>query len=218
MAKCWPLEMPTAQKFVLISLADQANDEGVCWPSVGSVIKRTGLSEASVRRAIKSLEKAELIRAEREPGKATTYTITPVTVIPLSEGYPCHSDRTPLSHRQDTPVTVIPPYTLNRQGTVKEPSTRTRGARSLPGASFDRFWSAYPKRRSKGAAEKAWQKLAPDEQLEDTILRALERAKTSVDWLKEGGKYVPYPATWLNAKGWEDDLGGDDAPDWRGNL
>ena len=70
---------------------------------------------------------------------------------------------------------------------------------------FETFWTAYPKKRSKGAAEKAWAKIKPNEQLTGEILSALERAKTSADWQKDGGQYIPYPATWLNAKGWEDD-------------
>lgn len=70
---------------------------------------------------------------------------------------------------------------------------------------FDTFWTNYPKKRSKGQAEKAWAKIKPNEQLTGEILSALERAKTSADWQKDGGQYIPYPATWLNAKGWEDD-------------
>jgi hypothetical protein len=70
---------------------------------------------------------------------------------------------------------------------------------------FARFWAAYPKKRSKGDAEKAWDKLKADEQLLTVILAALERAKKSADWVKDGGQYIPYPATWLNAKGWEDE-------------
>lgn len=70
---------------------------------------------------------------------------------------------------------------------------------------FDEFWAQYPKKRSKGQAERAWVKINPDEQLFKAILDGLERAKTSVEWQKNGGQYIPYPATWLNAKGWEDE-------------
>jgi len=70
---------------------------------------------------------------------------------------------------------------------------------------FARFWAAYPKKRSKGQAEKAWAKLQPDEQLIETMLAAIERAKKSEEWRKENGRYIPYPATWLNGKRWEDD-------------
>ena len=70
---------------------------------------------------------------------------------------------------------------------------------------FDEFWAQYPKKRSKGQAERAWVKIKPDEQLFKAILDGLERAKTSVEWQKDGGQYIPYPSTWLNAKGWEDE-------------
>ena len=70
---------------------------------------------------------------------------------------------------------------------------------------FDAFWEAYPRKRSKGQAEKTWVKINPDDDLLEEILAGLENAKRSVDWLKDGGQYIPYPSTWLNAKGWEDE-------------
>jgi hypothetical protein len=70
---------------------------------------------------------------------------------------------------------------------------------------FDEFWAQYPKKRSKGRAERVWAKIKPDEQLFKAILDGLDRAKTSVEWQKDGGQYIPYPSTWLNAKGWEDE-------------
>ena len=71
---------------------------------------------------------------------------------------------------------------------------------------FDLFWEAYPKKRNKGQAERAFKKAAPDEQLMAVILSAIERAKKSAQWLKDNGQYIPYPATWLNARGWEDEF------------
>ena len=71
---------------------------------------------------------------------------------------------------------------------------------------FGAFWASYPRKKSKGQAERAWKALRPDEQLHGTILSALERAKTSAEWMKQGGEFIPYPATWLNAKGWEDEI------------
>lgn len=71
---------------------------------------------------------------------------------------------------------------------------------------FMRFWEVYPKKRSKGSAEKAWKSINPGNELIEIILDSVKRAKTSKDWLKEGGKFVPYPATWLRANGWEDEF------------
>ena len=70
---------------------------------------------------------------------------------------------------------------------------------------FDQFWEQHPKKRNKGHAEKAWVKICPDDDLFDAIMNGLVLARNSPDWQKDGGQYIPYPSTWLNAKGWEDD-------------
>ena len=70
---------------------------------------------------------------------------------------------------------------------------------------FEKFWLAYPKKKNKGTAEKAFKKINPSKKLLETILLKIEQAKLSKDWIKESGQYIPYPATWLNAMGWEDE-------------
>lgn len=70
---------------------------------------------------------------------------------------------------------------------------------------FDEFWSAYPKKKAKEAAKKAWNKLKPDETLGKAIIQAVTESAKTKDWLKENGKYIPYPATYLNGKRWEDE-------------
>lgn len=70
---------------------------------------------------------------------------------------------------------------------------------------FDAFWTEYPKKKSKDAAEKAFAKRKPDEQLFADIMVGLGRAKTSVEWLKDDGQFVPHAASWLNAGGWQDE-------------
>ena len=74
-----------------------------------------------------------------------------------------------------------------------------------PLARFAEFWADYPKKKSKGDAEKAWKAIDPGADLITKILDALRQAKQSKGWTKESGKYVPYPATWLRAKGWDDE-------------
>lgn len=71
---------------------------------------------------------------------------------------------------------------------------------------FDIFWNAYPKKLAKGDTQKAWKKLKVDSSLLDTILMAIEKQKQSTDWQKEEGKFIPYPATWLNGRRWEDEI------------
>jgi hypothetical protein len=69
---------------------------------------------------------------------------------------------------------------------------------------FTEFWTSYPKKKSKGQAEKAWKSLNVTPELLETILNGVRRAKQSRAWLKDSGQYIPHPATWLRAKGWED--------------
>ena len=69
---------------------------------------------------------------------------------------------------------------------------------------FNTFWQHYPKKKNKGQARKAWLKCSPDKPLIEKIHQAIEVAKESDDWQKDKGKYIPYPATWLNAEGWDD--------------
>ena len=49
------------------------------------------------------------------------------------------------------------------------------------------------------------QKLRPDDLILGTMLHKVEQAKHTPDWQKERGQYIPYPATWLNGKGWDDE-------------
>lgn len=71
---------------------------------------------------------------------------------------------------------------------------------------FKEFWDTYPKKVGKGAAEKAYNKIKPDEVLQERIMCAIYDAKKSKDWKKDNGQYIPHPATWLNQKRWEDEL------------
>ena len=80
-------------------------------------------------------------------------------------------------------------------------------AADAAGAPFVDFWAAYPRKQARENAWKAWAKLRPDGDLFRTIMLALERQKRTADWIKEGGRYVPLAASWLNGKRWEDEAG-----------
>lgn len=82
--------------------------------------------------------------------------------------------------------------------------TSARATETPPLELFEKFYAAYPKKKSKDDALKAFEKRNPSEALLQKMLDALETQKKSHDWIKEGGKYIPYPATWLNRGGWMD--------------
>jgi hypothetical protein len=70
---------------------------------------------------------------------------------------------------------------------------------------FEAFWFSYPKKKSRSTAEKVWRKLAPSPELTQRILDAVAAQRNSPQWLKDGGQFIPYAATWLNARRWEDE-------------
>ncbi len=74
-----------------------------------------------------------------------------------------------------------------------------------PPKGFDVFWKAFPRKEAKGAAEKAWQKIPKPMETLPLMLSAIERQKKSDQWRKEGGQFIPHPATWLNKKRWLDE-------------
>lgn len=80
------------------------------------------------------------------------------------------------------------------------------------GQGFEMFWKVYPKKKSKGVAEKVWKGIRPDEKLLQTIINSIEQSKNTDQWRKDGGQFIPHPATWLRAKGWEDELTTDIKP------
>lgn len=64
----WEADLPTATKFVLVSLADQANDDGVCWPGQESIARRTGLTSRAVRNNLNALREGGWIEITRRAG------------------------------------------------------------------------------------------------------------------------------------------------------
>ena len=94
------------------------------------------------------------------------------------------------------------------KGTDKRPDKRNTDILPL----FDRFWGAYPRKVSKADARKAFAKLNPDGELVEAMLRALDWQKRLPEWTKDGGQFIPYPATWLNACRWEDEPEGSPTP------
>lgn len=68
-------------------------------------------------------------------------------------------------------------------------------------AGFDEFWSAYPKKEAKPTALKAFAKVTAPLEL---LLSAIAVQKKSEKWAKDGGQYIPMPATWLNGERWND--------------
>lgn len=77
MSAVWGVQLPDSEKIVLLALADCANDDGVCWPSMRALVEKCSKTDRTIQAAIKSLTAAgHLTRVER-PGKGVLYTVHP---------------------------------------------------------------------------------------------------------------------------------------------
>lgn len=75
-SQVWALDMQSGRKLVLLALADMANDEGICWPSISSLRKRTGMSERAVQLHLRELQAAGLLGREERYKQSTIYHLT----------------------------------------------------------------------------------------------------------------------------------------------
>jgi hypothetical protein len=80
------------------------------------------------------------------------------------------------------------------------------GNASATDADFLAFWNAYPKRKARAKAFDAWRKTANDRPDVSAIIAAIDASRKSEQWRKEGGQFIPLPATWLNGGCWDDEL------------
>lgn len=70
---------------------------------------------------------------------------------------------------------------------------------------FSIFWLQYPKKNNKNTAIRRWNRMKVTPDLYQKIMEGLKRAKNSQEWNKDGGAFIPYPSSWLNAGGWENE-------------
>lgn len=82
-------------------------------------------------------------------------------------------------------------------------NNKSAKALSARARDFDKFWAIYPRREGKQAAQRAFEKLKPDEALLTAMINAITKQKQSPQWAEP--RFIPHPATWLNGHRWEDE-------------
>lgn len=70
---------------------------------------------------------------------------------------------------------------------------------------FESFWKIYPRKVGKAIAWKAWERRHPGEELTKQILATLAWQKQQEQWVRDNGRFIPHPATWINAGQWDDE-------------
>lgn len=114
-----------------------------------------------------------------------------------------------LSAIQSEPMVVDPLVLLELLNRYEDTATQHPATRPVVRcAGFDEWYAAYPRKKAKQAAVRAWAKAvklaSPDE-----ILAGLVRYNLHLDANPEARQFIPHPATWLNGGQWEDDYSAD---------
>ena len=139
----WRLQLEPTAKLVMLALADWANDEGVCWPSVAALTGRAGVSDRTVQRTLRGLEAEGYIAVHegRGRGKSSLYRLTekvtqasPITPIKgdicAEKGDICDTEKVTSVQKKVTPVS---PGSVKDPsiGSVKDPVVRAAPPRAL---------------------------------------------------------------------------------------
>ncbi|HXI50970.1 MAG TPA: hypothetical protein VNH84_05680 [Candidatus Saccharimonadales bacterium] len=156
--------------------------------------------QQSRKEIAKALKQRRL--ASRRGGAATKAAWGP-------EGRPSRPGSRPTSRRGPIPSHPIPIDPKDQLPTPTPPA-----GRGASDSDFERFWTLYPKKKSKGEAEKAWDQLRRAKTLppHEALASCLDRLRNSPDWTRDGGRFIPYPATWLRARGWLDEASAAEEP------
>ena len=115
MTAVWSLHLGDSEKIVLLALADCANDEGHCWPSMATLAKKCSKTDRTIQAAIKSLVDGGHLTRREVPGKGCNYTVHP------------RSDDTPEAASPPKPATPTPEAASDKPS--RTINTTLRGAR-----------------------------------------------------------------------------------------
>lgn len=188
-------------------LAEHADEAMSCYPSQATIADATEQSVRTVRSQLADLEAAGLItrqhRGNGQGGRTSDrYTLlvpqagSAPNPAPIPAAAPGVSGNAEGAYRQP----VADEHPLIEHHLLEQPLARDDGPAALV-AGFDRFWSIYPNKRAKGAAEKAWPKAVKLAGGIEVIVQGAQRYR---DDPNRSEAYTSHPSTWLNSKCWAD--------------
>jgi hypothetical protein len=102
-------KLSPSQKLVLLALADNADDQGYCWPSIATIAKKCCLTPRSVYQQIAALERQHLLKRQAKHGPSNDYWVLP-------------EDSNARTARPERRFRVRPVEEMNNPHTSPEPS------------------------------------------------------------------------------------------------
>jgi hypothetical protein len=205
-------ELPPNAKLLYAEITALSNAEGYCWASNDRLADWYGISPKTVGSLIQQLAGKGYITVELLRDDKQAITGRRIWIDRPSGGDPpiLKNEDTPLKN-EDTPI--LKNGEKNNTSIINNPPTapqRGRRVRKEPQEApnwkperFAGFWQYYPIHTSKQAAIRAWDQLKPGDELIARIGKALRRQMATDSWQRGVG--IPYAATYLNQRRWEDD-------------
>lgn len=159
MTGAWKLDLPAGPKFVLLSLCDNANDQGQCFPSVAMIAQRCSMGERTVQAHIQTLVDVGLMQRVERAGRSTVYQLDPRKICtPADFAPPQISHHTPAKSAPPPPQISHPtpadfaPITVNEPSSEPSRETRARNAPAKPADVSEQVWSDWLALRRKKRA------------------------------------------------------------------
>lgn len=109
-------DITSTQKLVLLALADWANDEGLCWPSIDRVCVKSSLTRRTVQIAIKDLSEMGLLTQEKSTGRSCKYWIK----VGAQEMHPCSSSAPEVQEKRPRGASDAPNTSYTHQSNTKD--------------------------------------------------------------------------------------------------
>lgn len=159
------------------------------------------MSERTIRTCLKNLKNMKNLTI-----KATSkYSIVTILNWESYQGQENESDQ-----QSDQRVTSKRPASdhiqelkeLKEGKEGKELKKKKEKTLSADADGFDEFYKLYPRHEAKEPGRKAWKKLSQAEKA--LALKGLKKW-LEYDWFSPEDKFIPLPASWLNAKRWTDE-------------
>lgn len=181
------------RKLVLLKLADNASDQGECWPSYQHIADQCEISKRSVMNHIDALCECGLVKKELRVGpKGNSSNIYRLNFSsagdsPGSAGNsPGSAGNSPGGSAGDSPrishsfESVNDPVNdpIKHIGSSANASAPARSAKQDYSPEFEAAWQAYPKRaggNSKSAAFKAWKARLKDDVKPEAMIEGVKR-------------------------------------------
>lgn len=123
MSLVWKTDIgPATKRLVLLALADAANDDGVCWPSIGTLAQKSGASRRRTEEVLAELDGDGVIDRERRFNSSNVYRICRDKLSPATPREDCTPREDMGEDPRDLRVQTREDVGTNPKGTVREPS------------------------------------------------------------------------------------------------